>query len=68
MIVPKSFPVETKLLNFFSNQDDCDIQYLLTMFVNLVNEDYYVSPVNGKRYEIKSKKLLEDAEGEPPRG
>ena len=40
----------------------------LTMFVNLVNEDYYVSPVNGKRYEIKSKKLLEDAEGEPPRG
>lgn len=40
----------------------------LSMFVNLVNEDYYVSPVNGKRYEIKSKKLLEDAEGEPPRG
>ena len=40
----------------------------LGMFVNLVNEDYYVSPVNGKRYEIKSKKLLEDAEGEPPRG
>ena len=40
----------------------------LSMFVNLVNEDYYVSPVNGRRYEIKSKKLLEDAEGEPPRG
>lgn len=40
----------------------------LTMFVNLVSEDYYISPVNGKRYEIKSKKLLEDAEGEPPRG
>lgn len=40
----------------------------LTMFVNLVNEDYYVSPVNGKRYEIKSKKLLEESEGEPPRG
>lgn len=40
----------------------------LTMFVNLVAEDYYVSPVNGKRYEIKSKKLLEDSEGEPPRG
>lgn len=40
----------------------------LTMFVNLLNEDYYVSPVNGKRYEIKSKKLLADAEGEPPRG
>ena len=40
----------------------------LTMFVNLLNEDYYVSPVNGKRYEIKSKKLMADAEGEPPRG
>ena len=40
----------------------------LTMFVNLLNEDYYVSPVNGKRYEIKSKKLMKDAEGEPPRG
>ena len=40
----------------------------LTMFVNLLNEDYYISPVNGKRYEIKSKKLLADAEGEPPRG
>lgn len=40
----------------------------LSMLVNLINEDYYVSPVNGKRYEIKSKKLLEDSEGEPPRG
>jgi len=40
----------------------------LTMFVNLLNEDYYVSPVNGKRYEIKSKKLLDEPEGEPPRG
>ena len=40
----------------------------LTMFVNLLNEDYYVSPVNGRRYEIKSKKLLGEAEGEPPRG
>ena len=40
----------------------------LSMLVNLINEDYYVSPVNGKRYEIKSKKLLADAEGEPPRG
>ena len=27
----------------------------LTTFVNLLNEDYYVSPVNGLRYEIKSK-------------
>lgn len=32
----------------------------LTKFVNLVNEDYYISPVNGRRYEIKSKKLLDD--------
>lgn len=40
----------------------------LSMFVNLLNEDYYVSPVNGKRYEIKSKKLLDEPEGEPPRG
>ncbi len=40
----------------------------LGMFVNLLNEDYFVSPVNGKRYEIKSKKLLEEPDGEPPRG
>ncbi len=40
----------------------------LTMFVNLVAEDYYISPVNGRRYEIKSKKLLSEPEGEPPRG
>lgn len=40
----------------------------LTMFVNLLNEDYYVSPVNGRRYEIKSKKLMKEPEGEPPRG
>lgn len=40
----------------------------LTMFVNLLSEDYYVSPVNGRRYEIKSKKLLSEPEGEPPRG
>ena len=40
----------------------------LTMFVNLLNEDYYISPVNGKRYEIKSKKLLGEPDGEPPRG
>ncbi len=40
----------------------------LNMFVNLLNEDYFVSPVNGKRYEIKSKKLLDEPEGEPPRG
>ncbi len=40
----------------------------LTTFVNLLNEDYYISPVNGRRYEIKSKKLLGEPDGEPPRG
>ena len=40
----------------------------LDMFVNLINEDYIVSEITGKRYEIKSKKLLDDPEGEPPRG
>ncbi len=40
----------------------------LTMFVNLLSEDYFVSPVNGRRYEIKSKKLLSEPTGEPPRG
>ena len=40
----------------------------LSTFVNLLNEDYYVSPVNGRRYEIKSKKLLSEPDGEPPRG
>jgi len=40
----------------------------LNMFVNLLGENYFVSPVNGRRYEIKSKKLLDEPEGEPPRG
>ena len=40
----------------------------LNMFVNLLSEDYFVSPVNGRRYEIKRKKLLDEPEGEPPRG
>jgi hypothetical protein len=40
----------------------------LGMFINLLAEDYFVSPVNGRRYEIKSKKLLDEPEGEPPRG
>lgn len=40
----------------------------LNMFVNLLGEDYFVSPVNGRRYEVKSKKLLDEPEGEPPRG
>lgn len=40
----------------------------LNTFVNLINEDYITSEVTGKRYEIKSKKLLDEPEGEPPRG
>ena len=40
----------------------------LSMFVNLINEDYITSELTGKRYEIKSKKLLGEPEGEPPRG
>ncbi len=40
----------------------------LTKFVNLINEDYITSEITGKRYEIKSKKLLVTPEGEPPRG
>lgn len=40
----------------------------LDTFVNLINEDYIVSEISGKRYEIKSKKLLGDPDGEPPRG
>jgi hypothetical protein len=40
----------------------------LGMFVNLLDENYYVSAVTGRRYEIKSKKLLGEPEGEPPRG
>ena len=40
----------------------------LTMFINLLAEDYFISPVNGRRYEIKSKKLLAEPDGEPPRG
>ena len=40
----------------------------LTMFVNLLDEDYFVSPVSGQRFEVKGKKLLAEPEGEPPRG
>lgn len=39
----------------------------LDMFVNLINEDYITSDITGKRYEIKSKKLLDEPDGEPPR-
>lgn len=37
-------------------------------FVNLINEDYITSEITGRRYEVKTKKLLDDPEGEPPRG
>jgi len=40
----------------------------LDMFVNLINEDYITSEITGKRYVIKSKKALDEPEGEPPRG
>lgn len=40
----------------------------LDTFVNLINEDYITNEITGKRYEIKSKKLLGDPEGEAPRG
>jgi hypothetical protein len=40
----------------------------LDIFVNLINEDYITSQLTGRRYEVKSKKLLGDPEGEPPRG
>ncbi|MCL2085948.1 DUF4868 domain-containing protein [Candidatus Saccharibacteria bacterium] len=45
--------------------DDAD----LTGFVNLLSEDYFISSASGKRYEVKSKKLMREPEGgEPPRG
>jgi hypothetical protein len=40
----------------------------LDTFVNLINEDYITSEISGRRYEIKSKKLLDEPDGEPPRG
>lgn len=41
----------------------------LDTFVNLISEDYITSEITGKRYEIKSKKLLDEPDGgEPPRG
>lgn len=40
----------------------------LDTFVGLINEDFMTSTVTGKRYEIKSKKLLDEPDGEPPRG
>lgn len=37
----------------------------LTKFVNLLNDDYYESPMTGLRYEIKSKKPLKPDDAEP---
>lgn len=34
----------------------------LTKFVNLLNDDYYESPMTGQKYEIKSKKPLKEEE------
>lgn len=39
----------------------------LDLFVNLINEDYITSEITGRRFEIKSKKLLDEPDGEPPR-
>lgn len=36
----------------------------LTMFINLLNEDYVESPMSGLRYEIKNKKPLKPVEDE----
>lgn len=41
----------------------------LDTFVGLINEDYMTSQITGRRYEIRSKKLLDEPDGgEPPRG
>lgn len=40
----------------------------LDTFVQLLNDDYMTSDMTGRRYIVKSKKPLEDAEGEAPRG
>jgi hypothetical protein len=40
----------------------------LDTFVNLINEDYITSQITGRRFEVKSKRALDDPGGEPPRG
>jgi hypothetical protein len=40
----------------------------LDMFIGLLNEDYMVSTVTNRRYEITAKKAMNAPEGEPPRG
>lgn len=39
----------------------------LDTFVNLLNDDYMTSDMTGRRYIVKSKKPLEESEGEAPR-
>ncbi len=40
----------------------------LDMFIGLLNEDYMLSTVTNKRYEITGKKVLNEPSGEAPRG
>lgn len=40
----------------------------LDTFVNLINEDYITSEITGKRYEIKTKRQLDEPSREPPKG
>lgn len=40
----------------------------LDMFIGLLNEDYMLSTVTNRRYEITGKKAMNEPEGEPPRG
>ena len=40
----------------------------LDVFLNVINEDYVTSQITGRRFEIKSKRLLDEPEGEAPRG
>ena len=40
----------------------------LDMFLGLLNEDYMLASVSNKRYEVLSKKVMGEPEGEPPRG
>ena len=40
----------------------------LDMFIGLLNEDYMVSTVTNRRYEITGKKVMNEPDGEPPRG
>ena len=40
----------------------------LDTFIQLLNDDYMTSDMTGRRYIVKSKKPLEESEGEAPRG